>query len=113
MSNPIIIASLRTLEASRLTLFKAEHFGTVRHLCDEDGTVFKCATYKGKTYLIDSVPDVIGSPLDFVVGMVRNILAVIGVMALVLHIGLHYGGFYGYLASVYPHSAVIRFIAGS
>lgn len=30
-----------------------------------------------------------------------------------LHIGIHYGGFYDYRSSVYPHSVVIRFIAGS
>lgn len=110
MSDPIIIASLRTLEASRFTLFKAEHFGKVKYLCDDNDVVHICSTYKNKTYYLGTLKEVVGSPFDFIVGLIRDILAIVGVMALLLHIGFSYGGFYRYLATVYPNSAIIQFL---
>lgn len=94
MPNPVVLAAIRTLEASRLTLFKAEHFGKVVYLTDENGCVSKLATYQGKTYFIKTMPEVIESPLDFVGGIVLKLIRVCLVGALILHTVMYFGGYY-------------------
>lgn len=113
MSNPIVIASLRTLNASRFTLFKAQRFGKTKYLCDDQGIVHVCATYRGTTYYMGALHEVVGSPLDFIFKVLRNMFALVGVLALFAHIGLYYGGLYHYLLTVYPTSTVLQFITWS
>lgn len=95
MPNPVVLAALRTLEASRFTLFKAEHFGKVVYLSDENGCIFKLATYQGKTYFIKAMPEVIESPLDFVWGIILKLIRVAVIGTLILHAALYLGGYYG------------------
>lgn len=107
---PIIIAAMHTAEASDFTIFKAQTFGTITYMADDEGYVFKCARYKGKTYMLDSMPDVIGNPFDFLVGLIRTGLAILGALGLAAHLGLYFGGFYEWLAIKYPTNAVIQFL---
>lgn len=109
---PLIIASMHTMEATHFTLFKAQTFGTVTYMADDDGIVYKCVKYKGKTYMLQVMPDVIGTPFDFLVGLVRSGLAILGAFGLALHLGLYFGGFYQWLAIKYPDNAIAQLLGG-
>jgi hypothetical protein len=99
---PITIAAMHTAEASDFTIFKAQTFGTVTYMADDEGYVFKCVNYKGKTYMLHVMQDVVGTPFDFIVGLIRSGLSILGAFGLATHLGLYFGGFYQWLAVKYP-----------
>lgn len=105
-------AAAQTLSSSQLTLLKVRLFG-VRLLVriPEQDKTFVLATHKGKNYFLSDTNG--RSLVHGFFGALRNFLAVLGLMSVMLFLGLQAGGFFHHLATKYPGNAVLQFFFGA
>lgn len=110
----VVRAAAHTMAASRMTMFKARLFG-IRYdvYMPDDNATHTITTYKGVNYFLGTTERRKTSRADEAFGMLRDLLAVFGLFAFILCLGLQAGGFFHYLATKYPGNAVLQFFFGA